>query len=313
VDDGEQRPQGLTPQELTKALESALDASRHEWPTGLCRRLWEFLEEVAEERRQSPAHLTRWYNLAGHCLRPGFGDPLDRFRVEQLWKLMAAPRTEKGGKPVPRVPEGGADYWILWRRVAGGLNATLQNALYDRLRPVLVPGKGKAGPRPNPNELAEMWRAAASLERLDARHKEVLGTTLLKVLRRSPVPPYAFWSLTRLGARALIYGPLNTVVHHQLAERWLDEVLPFEPGNNAERLAWAFCLSQLARRTGQRALDVNEAHQRQAIAALRQRAGDVPEHWVKMVEEVAELEREEQAQLLGDALPIGLRLAAPQE
>src|SRR5262249_43123432 len=52
-----------TPQELTRALEAALDAPRHEWPTGLCRRLWEFLSEVAEERRQSPAHLARWYNL----------------------------------------------------------------------------------------------------------------------------------------------------------------------------------------------------------------------------------------------------------
>ena len=77
---------------LTKALEAALDAPRHEWPTGLCRRLWEFLAEVADQRRRSPAHLSRWYHLVGYCLRPGFGDPLDRFRVEQLWKMLHAPR-----------------------------------------------------------------------------------------------------------------------------------------------------------------------------------------------------------------------------
>jgi molecular chaperone DnaK (HSP70) len=312
-DNDEPRPEGLTPQELTKALETALDASRGEWPTGLCRRLWEFLAEVAEERRSSPAHLTRWYNLVGHCLRPGFGDPLDRFRIEQLWKLMVAPRLDAKGKPIARVPEGGADYWILWRRVAGGLNATLQHALYDRLRPVLLPGKTKAGPRPNPNELAEMWRAAASLERVDVKHKEALGAALLKPLRRSPVPNYAFWALTRLGARALIYGPLNAVVHRQVVEGWLDSILSFEPGNDNEQLAWAFCVAQLARRTGQRALDVDEAHQQRALAALRAVAGKVPEHWVKMVEEVSELEREEQAQMLGDALPIGLRLAQAQE
>ncbi len=47
-------------------------------------------------------------------------------------------------------PEGGADFWILWRRVAGGLNPTLQRSLYDRLRPVLLPGKGKAGARAEP-------------------------------------------------------------------------------------------------------------------------------------------------------------------
>jgi hypothetical protein len=296
---------------LTKALESALEASRHEWPTGLCRRLWDFLAEVADARRESPAHLTRWYNLVGYCLRPGFGDPLDRFRIEQLWKTVTAPRAEPGRAPA-RVIEGGSDYWIMWRRVAGGLNATLQHALFDRMRPVLVPAKGKAVARPPANELAEMWRAAGSLERLDVKHKEALGAALLKPLRRSPVPPYGFWALTRLGARALLYGPLNAVVHHQVVEGWLDALLGFEPGNDNERLAWAFCLAQLARRTGQRALDVDDAHQRSVLAVLRGLSG-IPEHWVTMVAEVTELEREEQGQMLGDALPIGLRLVQAQE
>src|SRR5207237_6916120 len=123
-----------------------------------------------------------------------------------------------------------------------------------------LPAKGKQVARPNANELAEMWRCAASLERLPVGHKEALGTTLLKQVQRAPVPPYAFWALTRLGARALIYGPLNTVVHHQLVEGWLDALLAFGPSSDSERLAWAFCLSQLARRTGQRALDVDDSH-----------------------------------------------------
>ena len=85
---------------------------------GLCRRLWDFLSEVSDQRRSSPAHLTRWYNLVGHCLRPGFGDALDRHRIEQLWKMLAAPvRTTNA--PTARVAEGGADFWILWRRVSG--------------------------------------------------------------------------------------------------------------------------------------------------------------------------------------------------
>jgi hypothetical protein len=299
----------LTPQELTKALETALDAPRHQWPTGLCRRLWDFLAEAADQRRRSPAHQSRWYNLVGYCLRPGFGDPLDRFRVEQLWKMLAIPaRAEpgKGGKGAPRQPESGADVWIMWRRVSGGLNASLQQVLYDRLRPILTPAKGKMVVRPGANELAEMWRAAGSLERLDVKHKEALGTALLRSLRRSPVPTYGFWALTRLGARALLYGPLNAIVHHQVAQTWLDAILGFEPGNQSERLAWAFCLTQLARRTGQRALDVDDGHRHKVLAALR--SIQAPAHWVRMVEEVSELEQEEQSQLLGDSLPIGLRL-----
>ena len=194
----------------------------------------------------------------------------------------------------------------MWRRVAGGLNATLQQALYDRLRPALAPGRGRAGVKPGANELAEMWRAAASLERLDVQHKELLGQTLLKSLRRSPVPTYGFWALTRLGARVLLYGPLNGVVHHQIVESWLDALLNFEPGHQSEGVSWGFCLAQLARCTGQRALDVDDVQRRNVLTVLR--SISVPDHWARMVEEVVELETDEQSQMFGESLPIGLRL-----
>jgi len=291
------------PKELTKHLEAALDAPRHEWPTGLCRRMWEFLAEMADQRKRSPSHLSRWYHLTGYCLRPGFGDPLDKYRVEQLWKLLHAVPKEK---TAVRMPESGADYWIMWRRVSGGLNPTLQQAIYDRLRPSLLPTKGKAVAKPNANELAEMWRAAASLERLDVKHKETLGDVLVKSLRRSPAPTYAFWALTRLGARVLLYGPLNAVVHHEIAEKWIEAIFSFQPGNDSERMAWAFCMTNLARRSGQRALDVDDKHRESVFNVLR--SLQIPGHWVRMVEEVAELEGEEQSQMFGESLPIGLRL-----
>jgi hypothetical protein len=295
------------PQQLTKALEAALEAPRDKWPTGLCRRLWEFLAEVAERRRASPPHLSRWYNLVGYCLRPGFGDALDRYRIDQLWKLLHA--VPKAGKALSQ-PEGGADFWIMWRRVAGGLSTGLQNTLFTRLRPVLLPGKGKSI-KPGANEFAEMWRGGAALERLDGKLREHLGDAVLKICRRSPVPPHGFWSLTRLGARVLLYGPLNNVVHPQVAERWIDALAGFEPGNDSERIAWAFCLAQLARKSGQRAIDVDDSHRRTVLTVLRGML--VPAHWVQMVEEVTELEAAEQSQMFGETLPIGLRLARPEE
>jgi hypothetical protein len=207
---------GPNPKELTKELEKVLEAPRVDWPTGLCRRLWDYLAEINELRRLSPQHLARWYYLVGFCLRPGFGDPLDKFRVEQLWKILHAPPRNENlnpGRVVPKLFEGGADYWIMWRRVAGGLNAALQQSMFDRLRPSLVPSRGKVGIKPSANELAEMWRTAASLERLDVKQKELLGETLLKPLKKSPAATYGLWSLTRLGARMLFYGPLNAVVY----------------------------------------------------------------------------------------------------
>jgi molecular chaperone DnaK (HSP70) len=299
------------PKELPRALEAALDAPRHRWPSSLCRRLWDFLVEVADERRRSPEHLERWYNLVGYVLRPGFGDPLDRYRVEQLWKMLQAPPRREAGRPVARQAEGGAQSWIMWRRVAGGLNGQLQGTLFSRLRPILLPAKGKVVARPSANELTEMWRAAASLERLDVKHKEALGQALLKVVRRSPTPQYGFPSLLRLGARILLYGPLNAVIHPHLVEGWLDQLLTFQPGHDSERTTWAFCLVALARHSGQRALDIDDQHRDKVLEVLR--AQEVPPRWLRMVEEVAETESEDRSRIFGEELPIGLRLVRAAE
>jgi hypothetical protein len=309
----------VSPQELPKLLETVLEAPRGDWPTGLIRRLWEFLEEHADGRGKSPAHLSRWYNLVGFCLRPGFGDPVDRYRVESLWKLITAAASAQGapasvqasgGRKPPVIPEGGADYWIMWRRVSGGLNTALQQALFSRLRPVLLPAKGKQFSRPPANEYAEMWRAAASLERLDPKTKESLGTTVVRQCKQPPVPVYGFWALTRLGARVQLYGPLNSVVHPEIVEQWIEELLPFQPGNDSERTGWLFCLAELARRSGLRAVDVSDSVRERVLAVLR--ANPCPASWKRMVEEVTQAGGEDASRLFGESLPIGLRLAQGQ-
>ena len=295
-----------TPAELPKAIESALESGRGDWPTGLCRRLWDALSDVSDHRAKSPPHLSRWYNLVGFCLRPGFGDPLDRYRVEALWKLVTSAASATGPVKGPTIPEGGADYWIMWRRLAGGLNTALQQTLWTKLRPTLLPTKTKGVAKPGANELAEMWRAAAALERLDVQTKRTLGETLLDQLGPKP-PPYLFWSLTRLGARQQFYGPLNTVVHPTIAEHWIEKLLDYSPSTDHDRLGWGFCLAQLARRTDLRAVDVKDAT-RDRVAAVLRSAG-VPDGWPEMVDEVLTDVDADQSRLFGEGLPIGLRLA----
>jgi hypothetical protein len=295
-----------TPQELTRQLEAVLESPRSDWPTTVCRRLWDTLEAQAAGRSKSPAHLARWYNLSGFVLRPGFGDPLDRYRVESLWKLIMSAASAGPISHKAAVGEGGAEYWILWRRVAGGLNTALQQQLFSRLRPILLPQKGKAFSRPAANEYIEMWRAAAALERLDPRTKEQLAEQLLRDLKKTPLPPYLFWSLTRLGARVLLYGPLNTVVHPESASRWVETLLGFTPFDEQQRHQWLFCLTHLARRSGIRALDLDETLRRRVLETLRQQ--QAPAAWLRMVEEVATQAREDSSRLFGDSLPIGLRL-----
>ncbi len=300
----------VTTSDLPKLLEAALESPRSDWPTGLCRRVWEFLEAHAAGRARSPGHLSRWYNLTGYTLRPGFGDPVDRYRVEALWKMITAAasgQTQTSGPKKMVVPEGGADYWIMWRRVSGGLNAALQQALFSRLKPTLLPVKGKTFSRPPANEYAEMWRAAASLERLDAKTRETLGAAALRDCKKSPVPTYAFWALTRFGARVQFYGPLNSVVHPEIVEQWIDELLPFTPANDSEKNGWLFCLSQLARQSGLRAVDISDSTRNRVLGVLR--AHPCPAAWKRMVEEVVAAEGEEASRLFGESLPIGLRLS----
>jgi hypothetical protein len=172
---------------------------------------------------------------------------------------------------------------------------------------VLLPAKGKQYTRPPANEFVEMWRTAASLERLDAKTKESLGDAALRDSRKSPVPVYAFWSLTRLGARVQFYGPLNTVVHPEIVEGWIDQLLTFQPGNDSERNGWLFCLAELSRRSGLRAVDLSDSTRERVLAVLR--SNPCPKSWVRMVEEVVVSEGEEQARMFGESLPIGLRLA----
>jgi hypothetical protein len=302
--------QPVTTSDLPKLLDAALESPRGEWPTGLCRRLWEFLETNAAGRGKSPGHLSRWYNLTGFVLRPGFGDPVDRYRVEALWKLITAAASGQAGTSgakKPTVPEGGADYWIMWRRVSGGLNAALQQALFSRLKPALLPIKGKQYSRPPANEFAEMWRAAASLERLDAKTKEQLGAAVLRDCLKTPVPVYAFWSLTRLGSRVQLYGPLNSVVHPEIVEQWIEPLMTFVPGNDSEKNGWLFCLSQLARLSGLRAVDVSDGTRQRVLTVLR--GHDCPDGWKRVLEAVVAPEGEERSRMFGESLPIGLRLS----
>ena len=176
---------------------------------GACGSSW---SEVAEQRRRSPAHLSRWYNLVGYCLRPGFGDPLDSFRIEQLWKLLQAPRRgPRRARPGRRLTvEGGADFWIMWRRAAGRPECPCSKP-FTTGSAVLLPGKGKAYVKPGANELAEMWRAAAVWNGSTPSLRKPLGQTPAQTT--SPQSGADLWLLgadparsTRLALRPAEHG-----------------------------------------------------------------------------------------------------------
>jgi len=290
--------------QLLRSIEQVV-GPRESWRLPVLRELWAALYAAAKRRRRSPDHERVFYQLAGYSLRPGFGYPLDDWRCEETWRLFAEGVTFHGQAPVWH------EFWVLWRRLAGGLTEPQQAELWAYLEPHLArrvpPTPPKSTPKPKgvaPEGLNEMVRTAASLEHLAPAAKGTLGDWIALRLQQPALAagPWA-WALGRLGARAPLYGSGHNTVAAAQAASWLSLLLELGLGNLDGA---AFAAVQLARVTGDRTRDLEDDLRERAVAALR--AAQAPERWLRMVSEVVELEATDQAQALGDTLPLGLRL-----
>ena len=287
------------PVTLMRRLETALDAGRDAWPLVVIRTLWDVLWTLEAKRERSPAHEARWLNLAGFLLRPGFGDAGDGLRIEKLWRVLGTDLRH------PRAVQCRAEVWNLWKRVAGGLNARQQQHLLELVRPALT-GRGKTkGPKPGPQELREMWQAIGGCERIAATVRAELARALALAVAKGRATDQELWALARLAARAPVAGPINCVVAPATAAEVAD-ILLRAPWTRPE--ATAFALAQLARSTGDRERDLPpDVRERVAIRLAAEPGG---ERLVRLVREIVPLEAREEARLLDESLPAGLRLRA---
>jgi molecular chaperone DnaK (HSP70) len=282
------------PQALVKRLEAVTELGRHEWPPTLLRAFWEVLREVADGRRRSPLHEARWLNLLGFALRPGFGVALDDWRVAQTWRLFA------NGVAHPRNELCRAEWWILWRRLAGGLTGGQQQTLAEPLLATVQTPGARA-----PHERSEIWRLLGALELLPLAAKIDLGGRALDLAAQSREPVLrgaALWALGRLGGRVPVSGPLNALVPPETVETWVDRLMeraPADPG-------LAFAVVQLARRTGDRYRDL-PTRLREAVAAWLDARGAAA-RYLALIRDGGTLRADEQRLVFGDALPPGLRI-----
>ena len=292
-------------QALPRVLEAALGAGKDAWPLPVIRALWDALWSGAAARRATAAHEARWLNLCGFFLRPGFGHELDAWRVRQLSPLLAA------GVQFPRAPQNRAEWWNLWKRIAGGLDRAHQLRLHGEVGPWLVPRlarkakvKTRVGGRPASQEIREMWQAIGACERLEASLKAELGEVIVADLERGKVVPQQLWAWSRLGAREPMYGPLNCVVAAEVVAGWIERVLTRAEWPAPESVA--FALVQLARVVDDRERDLPAALRDRVAARLRELPGG--ERAGHMLHEPVALDRAEQGRLLDESLPAGLRV-----
>ncbi len=287
---------------LFRTLERVLGL-REGWSVPVLRELWTPLWAGVSKRRRSAEHEKVMFQLLGYSLRPGLGYPLDPWRVEQTFTLFKDLLTHHGEQPL------WMEFWILWRRVAGGLTETAQQQIWKYLEPhllrrvpvgVLAPKEKIKGVQPQ--GLEEMVRCAASLELLPQAHKLDLGTWIVSRLQAPETAggPWA-WALGRLGARVPVHGASHRVVPPETATAWVEVLLKLNPKQHEGA---AFALTQLARRTGDRSRDLDAAARARVLAALT----SAPESWRTSVAEVVQLTQADEARALGDTLPVGLTL-----
>ncbi|NHZ43275.1 Hsp70 family protein [Massilia aquatica] len=310
------KAQQVTAKEV-KQLRAQLElllGDREQWPTTLLRQLFDALWQRARGRHRSAEHERVWLNLAGYCLRPGFGHALDDWRLEQLWTLFESGVRHADDR------QARAEWWTLWRRVAGGLGATEQLRLLDDFAFNLQTNKeggAASGDGSNPVVAGsddDMLRLGASLERIPVEYKAEIGGWLLERIAQPAAAVPAkdntsasryLWALGRIGARQPFHGSTHDVVPTEVVEGWLEAILALD-WKKVESAA--FAAVHLARMTDDRARDLPLALRERIVQRLL--AINAPPATITMVQQVVQLDQATERWILGESLPPGLKLIA---
>lgn len=259
---------GPTPGAVWEDLETVLEAPRDTWSVPILRKLADTLLSLSPEG--APARELAWYDLLGYTLRPGHGGAVDDWRLGELWKQYLG-GLQYGDKETHRLA-----WWLLWRRVGGGLPEEKQAQVYYDVRPYIQLNvrTNKAHPlypkRLTNREKLEAWKTLASFERLPLDVKQALGQLLMQRLKQKPGVS-VLWALLRLGLRTPVYGPIDRLLPAAEVAAWLKAMLH---ARLPKRDSVAYTLAYLAQATGDPGRDVP--------AALRKRVHQwltrLPEH-----------------------------------
>ncbi len=285
---------------LRADLEKVLGLSRTDWETPLLRALFTTLLEGLKSRKRSENHERVWLSLVGFCLRPGFGYPLDDWRVEQLWK------TYSHSIQFVNERQNWTEWWTLWRRIAGGLNTEAQEQIFKDISKFLNPAAARqAGVAKQVKIRAydDMVRLSGVLERLPVNKKIILCEWLLKRLQKSSEPNQTWWAVGRIASRIPFHGSDHNVIPADVVSTWLQQLLKVD-WKKIPQVGFAATL--IARMSGDRARDLDDAIRLKVVEKLR--ISKAPNSWIEMVESYKELDEREAKQVFGEALPPGLML-----
>jgi uncharacterized protein YjeT (DUF2065 family) len=199
-----------------------------------------------------------------------------------------------------------AEWWTLWRRIAGGLSQQAQEMIFADITKYIDPAAAR-----QPGVLKQLKlrsyddivRLAAVLERLPVAKKVQLGDWLLKRLEKASESNQTWWAVGRIGARIPFHGSSHNVVSSETVENWLPQLLA-EDWKKTPQIGFAATL--ISRMSGDRARDISDEMREQVLEKLK--ISKAPASWLEMVDSVKELSEKEEKQIFGEALPAGLKL-----
>jgi len=147
-----------------------------------------------------------------------------------------------------------------------------------------------------------MWRTASSLELLPLHTKTELGDTLVRNIKAGAYRESELWCVSRLGARELLYGPINQVPPPATVTRWVEVLLGVDGAGDA--------LASLARLTGDATRDLAPAMRE----AVRRKLESLPNSERLLARFNGEEARDEAAlgRIFGEELPSGLVLGTSE-
>lgn len=276
---------------LMEGLEKILGQERKKWPISTLRALLDKTLLQAEARKKTDAGSLRFWNAIGFFLRPGFGFPLDDYRIKEIWKLILADWAQK----VP--DEVLLQKWICYRRIAGGFNKGQQLRLAEPLLKTLsFKNKQEA------YFYTEKLRTLASLEWLEVSKKLALGEMLMQKILKKEAISVEYFALGRLGSRKLMTAPFTHVIAKEFVEVWLEKLFVSQIEDS-----WLLKLCvQLACKTSHMELNISEKLSKKILKRF-----PCPEKYARLhqvIREETEFNNEEQEAFLADTLPIGLKI-----
>jgi hypothetical protein len=222
--------------------------------------------------------------------------------VEQLWKIYPQ------GIQFINETQNWTEWWTLWRRIAGGLDADAQEQIFADIAKFINPAAARqpgVAKQIKNRGYDDMVRLAAVLERLPVTQKIQLGEWLLKRLQKSGEPSQTWWAVGRIGSRVPFHGSSHNVIPAVTVCQWLTQILQEDWKKKPHA---GFAATLIARMSGDRARDVDEEMRLQVIDKLK--LSKAPSSWLDMVEQFKELDEKAEQQIFGEALPPGLKLLA---